>query len=122
MQSVEIAKHTRIKLKTGDEVIVIAGREKGKRGEIMFIDKPRNRVVVQGVNKIKRFQRPTQENPQGGVIEIEQGLHLSNVMYYDAKAKQGRRLGYKVGLDGAKFRAVRMPKGELKEIKEKGDK
>ena len=122
MQSVEIAKHTRIKLKTGDEVIVIAGREKGKRGEIMFIDKPRSRVVVQGVNKIKRFQRPTQENPQGGVIEIEQGLHISNVMFYDAKAKQGRRLGYKIAADGTKGRAVRMPKGELKEIKEKGDK
>lgn len=120
-EAVKAAKHTRIKLKTGDEVVVIAGREKGKRGEIMFIDKPRNRVVVQGVNKIKRFQRPTQENPQGGVIEIEQGLHISNVMYYDSKAKQGRRLGYKV--DGAnKSRAMRTGKGELKEIKEKGDK
>lgn len=122
MMAVEVAKHTRIKLKNGDEVVVIAGREKGKRGEIMFIDKPRERVVVQGVNKIKRFQRPTQENPQGGVIEIEQGLHISNIMYYDSKAKQGRRLGYMVSADGVKSRAMRMPKGELKEIKEKGEK
>ena len=122
MEDVEVAKHTRVKLKTGDEVVVIAGREKGKRGEIMFVDKPRQRVVVQGVNKIKRFQRPTQENPQGGVIEIEQGLHISNVMYYDSKAKQGRRLGYSVAADGAKSRVMRMPKGERKEIKEKGDK
>lgn len=120
-EAVKAAKHTRIKLKTGDEVVVISGREKGKRGEIMFIDKPRNRVVVQGVNKIKRFQRPTQENPQGGVIEIEQGLHISNVMYYDSKSKQGRRLGYKIEGD-SKSRAMRMPKGELKEIKEKGEK
>lgn len=115
---VEVAKHTRVKLKAGDEVVVIAGREKGKRGEIMFIDKRRDRVIVQGVNKIKRFQRPTQENPQGGVIEIEQGLHISNVMYYDSKAKKGRRLGYKVDGDN-KSRVMRAPGGERKEIKEK---
>jgi large subunit ribosomal protein L24 len=120
---VEVAKHVRVKLKTGDEVVVIAGREKGKRGEIMFIDKRRNRVVVQGINKITRFQRPTQENPQGGSIEIEQGVHISNVMYYDSKAKQGRRLGYSVEEGGAKSRVMRLPKGERKEIKEKkGDK
>ncbi len=115
----EVAKHRRVKLKIGDEVVVIAGREKGKRGEIMFIDKRRDRVVVQGVNKIKRFQRPTQENPQGGAIEVESGLHISNVMYYDSKSKQGRRLGYKTDDKGSKSRVMRLGKGEVREIKDK---
>ena len=98
------------KLHKDDEVIVIAGREKGKRGKVMFVDRDGERIVVQGVNKRKRFQRPTQENPQGGVLEIEAALDISNVMYYDAKQKKGVRLGYKVKDDGKKVRVVR-PEG-----------
>lgn len=111
-------KRVRGRLKKGDEVIVIAGREKGKRGEIMVVDFAAERVVVQGVNKIKRFQRPTQENPRGGVLEIEAPLHVSNVMYYDSKSKQGKRVGYKIE-NGEKTRVLRLPKGERREIKEK---
>ena len=102
--------NTRSKLKKGDTVIVMSGREKGKRGEIMFIDKVSEKVVIQGVKKIKRYQRPSQENPQGGVLEIEAPIHLSNVMYYDAKLKKGVRLGYK-DVDGKKVRVTR-PEGK----------
>ena len=101
----------KIKLKKDDEVIVIGGLQKGKRGKIMFIDKQNERVFVQGVNKIKRFQRPTQENPQGGVIELEAGIHISNVLYYDSKLKKGVRLGYKTDKDGKKVRVTR-PEGK----------
>ncbi len=100
----------RTKLRKDDEVIVIAGREKGKRGKIMFIDRAGERVVVQGINKRKRFQRPSQENPQGGVLEIEAPFEISNVMFYDAKQKKGVRLGFKVKDDGNKVRVVR-PEG-----------
>ncbi len=100
-------KFQKMKLKKEDEVIVIAGSEKGKRGKIMFIDKNRDRVFVQGVNKIKRFQRPTQENPQGGEVEVEASIHLSNVMFYDSKKKKGVRLGVTVGKDGNKARVSR---------------
>jgi len=93
-------------LRIDDEVIVIAGREKGKRGKIMHIDRLRERVYVQGVNKMKRFVRPTQENPQGGQRDIEAGLHLSNVQYYDAKAKRGVRIGF-VMKDNKKVRVAR---------------
>lgn len=94
------------RLKSGDEVIVIAGAEKGKKGKIMFIDPVRQKVVVQGVNKTKRFQRPSQENPQGGVIEIEKPMHISNVMFFDSKSKKGVRLGMKVE-NGKKVRVTR---------------
>lgn len=94
------------KLRKDDEVIVIAGKEKGKRGKIMAFDKARNKVVVQGVNRLKRFQRPSQENPKGGVVEIEQGLPLANVLFYDSKSKKGVRLGYKT-TDGKKVRVTR---------------
>jgi len=101
---------SRTKLKRDDEVIVIAGREKGKRGKIMFIDKASGKIFVQGVNKIKRFQRPSQENPQGGVLEIEAPLHISNVMYYDSKKKKGIRLGS--AMDGDKKVRVSRPEGK----------
>lgn len=110
MSSQETSKHTSVKLRRDDEVIVISGKEKGKRGKIMHIDKAANRVVVQGVNKRKRFQRPTQENPQGGVLEIEAPMQLSNVLFYDSKKKQGVRLGFTVK-DGKKLRVTR-PEGK----------
>lgn len=110
-------KHKPLKLKVGDEVVVIAGKEKGKRGKLRFIDKKTDRVFVEGLNKRKRFQRPTQENPQGGVIEMEAGIHISNVLYYDSKAKQGKRLGFSIEGD-RKVRVMRKA-GEATEIKDK---
>ena len=110
-------KHTRVKLKIDDEVIVLAGREKGKRGKIMAVNRKRNILVVQGVNLMRRFQRPSQENPQGGSLELERPLHLSNVAYYDSKSKQGRRLGYLLKDSKQKSRALR-DKGQLQEIKD----
>lgn len=100
-------KYTSVKLKTGDEVVVVSGSQKGKRGKIMHIDRVKQRVFVQNVNKIKKFQRPTQENPQGGTIEIEAGLHISNIMFYDSKNKKGVRLGSKRSVDGKKARVTR---------------
>ena len=110
-------KHTRVKLKLDDEVIVLAGKEKGKRGKIMAINRKRNTLVIQGVKLLRRFQRPSQENPQGGSLELESPLHLSNVAYYDSKSKKGRRLGFLLKEPKKKLRALR-EKGSLEEIKE----
>ncbi|MCB1164708.1 MAG: 50S ribosomal protein L24, partial [Leptospiraceae bacterium] len=96
--------------KIGDEVVVIAGKEKGKRGKILHIDRKNDRVYVEGVNKIKKFMRPTQENPQGGVIEVEAPMDLSNVLFYDSKKKKGVRLGRKQE-DGKMVRVTR-PEGK----------
>ena len=100
------------KLRVGDPVIVIAGKDKGKHGEILAIRKntkspkkgisaerayqKNERIVVQGINKMKRFSPPTQENPQGGEIFIERSIHVSNVLYYDSKASRGYRVAYDV--------------------------
>ncbi len=119
-KEIEARKMRKTRLKAGDEVIVIAGKQKGKRGLIRFIDKKRDRVVIEGVNKKKRFQRPTQENPKGGVLEVEFPLHLSNVMYYDARTKSGRRVGYQ--REGGEGKRVLRVGKELREIKEKAEK
>ncbi|MCB1174402.1 MAG: 50S ribosomal protein L24 [Leptospiraceae bacterium] len=112
--------HQPRKLRVDDEVIVIAGKEKGKRGTIMFIDRKSDKVIVQGVNRVTRFQRPTQDNPQGGQIDVEMPLHISNIMYYDAKLKKGVRVGYDQK-DGRKVRVERGAGGNG-EIKEKDKK
>ncbi len=113
-------KHTCVKLRIDDEVVILSGKEKDKRGRIMSIDRTRGRVVVQGVNRARRFQKPTQENPQGGQLEIEMPLHISNVAYYDAKNKKGVRLSYQ-NIDDKKVRAFRED-GKFREIKEKSRK
>lgn len=95
------------KLRKDDEVIVIAGKQKGKRGKIMSLDKAKARIIVQGVNRVKRFQRPSQENPKGGTVELEQSMPISNVLFYDSKSKKGVRLGYKIQPDGKKVRVTR---------------
>ncbi|TGL57249.1 50S ribosomal protein L24 [Leptospira ognonensis] len=82
----EPTKFKKTKIKKDDEVLVIAGKEKGKKGKVLAIDKRKDRVYIEGVNKRRRYVRPTQENPQGGAIEIEFPIHLSNVMFSDPKA------------------------------------
>lgn len=92
------------KLKINDEVIVISGKHKKSRGKILAIDKSRGRVIVQGVGLRKRFTRPSQENPKGGVVEIESPIHISNVMFYDSKTKKGSRIRMGQDKNGQKVR------------------
>ena len=111
--------YVKTKLKVDDEVIVISGKAAGKRGKIMSLDRRKNRAVVQGVNLVKRFQRPTQENPHGGVLEVEFPLPLPKLMYYDSKTKRGRRIHWEEK-NGSKVRVIfDKQKKEKREIKEK---
>lgn len=103
-----------IKLKKDDEVICIAGKDKGRKGKILNIDKKRDRVIVSGVNKRKKFLKPTQENPQGGAVEIENPIHISNVQLFDSKTKKGVRLGFQVK-NGVKIRVIHSKK-EIREV------
>lgn len=93
------------KLRRDDTVIVIAGKDKGKTGRILRIDRVRNRVVVEGVNMVKKAQRRRRENESGGIVEIEASIHASNVMYVD-KGGRRARLGYAIEGD-SKARIVR---------------
>ena len=98
-----------MKLKKGDIVKVIAGKDKGKDGKIIAVNHKDNTVIVEGVNMITKHQKPSAANQQGGIIHQEAPLHVSNVMYsYNGKAV---RIGYKVA-DGKKVRIAR-PSGEV---------
>ncbi|MBO8427664.1 MAG: 50S ribosomal protein L24 [Firmicutes bacterium] len=93
-----------MKLKKGDKVVVIAGKDKGKVGVIQRAYPKLNKVVVEGVNIHKKHQKPTQQNPNGSIVEMYSPIDVSNVMYYDNKTKKGTRIGYKFDKDGNKVR------------------
>ncbi len=76
----------------GDKVVVISGNNKGETGEVLKIMTKAGRVIVKGLNMVKRHTRPTQNNPQGGIVEKEAPLNLSNVMLWDDKAGKGTRV------------------------------
>ncbi len=85
-------KTTKMKLKKGDTVVVIAGKDKGKTGEILKVSPSTNRVLVAGVNLIKKAVKPNQQTGQeGGIISKEAPIHASNVMFFDAKTAKGSR-------------------------------
>lgn len=88
-----------MRLKKGDTVIVIAGNDKGKTGKILKVFPEKNRIVVEGVNIRKKHSKPSQLNPQGGIIEKEMPIDASNVMYYDTKTNKPSRIGYKFIID-----------------------
>ena len=86
------------KLKKGDTVIVLTGKDKGRTGKVLKVLPTENRVVVQGINMVQRHTRPTQADPQGGIKNKEASLHLSNVAIADANGK-ATRVGFKVESD-----------------------
>ncbi|HMT10546.1 MAG TPA: 50S ribosomal protein L24 [Ignavibacteria bacterium] len=84
------------RLRKNDKVKVISGNNKGKEGKILKIYPAKDRVIVEGVNIIKRHTRPNQKNPQGGITQKEAPIHVSNVMLVDPKAGEPTRLGVRV--------------------------
>jgi large subunit ribosomal protein L24 len=78
-----------------DTVMVISGNHRGKTGQVLKIFPDKQRVIVKGVNLIKKHTRPSQKDPQGGIVEKEASIHLSNVMLYDEKAKKPTRVRFK---------------------------
>lgn len=96
----------KMKIKKGDRVVVITGRDKGKRGEVVEVLPKDQRVVVQGINLVKRHQRQTQ-NQQGGIVEKELPLHVSNVAHIDPKTDKPTRVGFKTLADGRKVRVAK---------------
>lgn len=92
------------KLKKGDKVVVISGASKNKRGEIIKVLPSEGRAVVQGVNMVKRHQRPTQANPEGGIVMKEAPIRLSKLALEDPKDGSPTRVGFRVMEDGSKVR------------------
>ena len=104
--------NTKQKLKKGDEVIVLAGKDKGKTGKISLVKPQISKVIVVGINRVKRHQKPDNNNP-GGIIEKEMPIHISNLAYYDSSLKKGVRLGFKISGKNK----IRYNKKNQKEIK-----
>ncbi|WP_424769163.1 50S ribosomal protein L24 [Paenibacillus sp. sgz302251] len=96
--------NNKLHVKKDDTVIVITGKDKGKKGRVIAAYPRENRVLIEGVNMVKKHTRPSQANPQGGIIEQEAAVHVSNVMHIDPKSGNVTRIGYKVLDNGKKVR------------------
>jgi len=94
------------KIKKGDKVVVLTGRDKGRTGEVIQVRPTESRALVRGVNIVKRHQRQSQTQ-EGGIISKEAPIHLSNLAYADPKTNQPTRIGFKVLADGKKVRVAK---------------
>jgi len=106
-----------MRVKKEDTVTVIAGNDKGKTGKILVVYPKKNRVIVEGINMRKRHTKPNQQNQQGGIIEKEAPIHVSNVILLDPKTNEPTRIGKKIVIDDktGKKRSVRISRksGEM---------
>src|SRR5699024_11020974 len=93
-------------VKKGDKVKVISGKDRGKEGTILEAFPKKDRVIVEGINMVKKHAKPSQEKPQGGILDIEASVHVSNVMPIDPKTGEPTRVGYEVR-DGKKIRIAK---------------
>ncbi len=105
-----------VRVKRGDTVVVIAGKERGKRGKVLLVLPVKGRLIVERVNMIKRHQRPTQKLRQGGIIEREGTLPISNIMVVCTKCDRPTRVAIQVLADGRKVRVCK----RCEEIVDKG--
>lgn len=103
----------KLHVRTGDTVVVIAGKEKGKQGKIKACEPKKNRVVVEGVNMVKRHTKPSQANPQGGIIEKEAPINVSNVMILDPESKKPTRIRKEKQADGCSYVRVAVKSGAV---------
>ena len=94
------------KIRKGDDVVVLTGKDKGKTGEVLRVLRKEERVLVQGLNMVKRHQRPSQTSP-GGIMDKEASIHVSNVALIDPKSSQATRVGIKEVEGGRKVRIAR---------------
>jgi large subunit ribosomal protein L24 len=93
----------KFKIKKGDRVVVVSGRDRGKQGEVLRVDRKEDRLIVQGVHMVKRHTRPSAGNP-GGIVDKEASIHISNVAHIDPSSHGPTRVGYKLLDDGRKVR------------------
>lgn len=101
-----------MKLKKGDTIKVISGNDRGKVGKILKVFPETNRIIIEGVNLIKRHTRPTQKNRKGGIIEKEGPVNASNVIFFDNRSNTVARLGHRILADGKKVR-INKKTGEI---------
>ena len=84
----------KLKIKSGDTVLVIAGEHKGQQGIVLKVDREKNRAIVEGINLVSKHTKPSAKNPQGGIVKKEAPIHISNLSLIDPKTKKATRVGY----------------------------
>jgi large subunit ribosomal protein L24 len=93
------------RIKKGDEVIVIAGKDKGRRGTVLRVNEPDDQVLIEGINVVKKHQKPNPNSGvQGGIVDQERAIHVSNVMLFNPATGKGDRVGVKTLEDGRRVR------------------
>lgn len=100
----------KLKIKTGDTVVITAGDHKGAEGKVMSVDAEKNKAIVEGANMVSKHEKPSAKNPQGGIVKKEAPIHISNLALVDSKG-EATRVGYEVR-DGKKVR-VSKKSGEI---------
>jgi large subunit ribosomal protein L24 len=104
----------KIRIKKGDTVMVRSGKYKGKTGKVMQVHPKDNKITVEGVNIVKKHRKPTQQQPQGGIIELTKPMWVSKVGLLDNTAKKPSRVGYKTDTKGNKARFLKTSGKEVK--------
>lgn len=99
-----------LRIKKNDQVMVIAGKDKGKTGKVLRVIPEQQRAVVEHINLVKKAQRKTQQNQQGGFVNIEAPIHLSNIMLVDKKSNKPTRFGVSILKDGSRVRVSKKSK------------
>jgi len=102
----------KLKIKTGDTVVVIAGDHKGSEGKVMRVFREKNKAIVEGVNLVSKHEKPSAQNPQGGIVEKEAPIHVSNLSLIDPKSGEPTRVGYRME-DGKKIRFSKKSNQEI---------
>jgi large subunit ribosomal protein L24 len=93
----------KLRIKTGDTVRIVAGDHKGTEGKVVTVDREKNKAIVEGANLVSKHEKPSAQNPQGGIVKKEAPIHLSNLSLIDSKSGETTRVGYEVR-DGKKVR------------------
>lgn len=104
----------KIRIKKGDTVMVRSGKYKGKTGKVLKVHPKLNKVTIEGINVVKRHRKPTQLNPQGGIVEITKPIWVSKVGLLDSAANKPSRVGYKLDKEGNKTRVLKTSGKEVK--------
>ena len=102
----------KLKIKSGDKVVVTAGDHKGIEGKILSVFLEKNKAIVEGVNMVKKHEKPSAANPQGGITEKEAPIHISNLSLLDPKSGEATRVGYRME-DGKKVRFAKKSNQEI---------
>ncbi len=104
------------KIKKDDMVLVISGNDRGKKGRVLKVVPGMDRIIVEGVNMVKKHRRATQDMPQGGILTIEAPIHISNVKLIAPKSGVPTRVGFKILKDGTKVRVCKHPDANNEEV------